>query len=76
MMYFLILSTQIYEDIAAMYCILVCGNMNARIGNLSDYIVNVDTGIPVRNVIDDVKNSQGNEFIDFLQEMSTCVCVF
>jgi hypothetical protein len=67
------LSTNIYQNVVDADCIIVCGDFNARIGNLTDCIAEVDVDICTRNVLDDVKNSQGEEFIEFLQEMNMCV---
>ena len=67
------LSTHIYQDVTDMDCILICGDINARIGSLSDTIVGVDGEIPNRAVLDSAKNLQGEEFVDFLQEMTMCV---
>ena len=68
-----IYSTHIYQYVAYMDCILIYGDINARIGSLSDTIVGVDGEIPNRTVLDSVKNLQGEEFVDFLQEMTMCV---
>ena len=67
------LSTQIYLDISDADVILLLGDLNARIGKLNDCIEHVDREIVKRVEIDDVKNSQGEEFIEFLQEMNMCV---
>ena len=56
-----------------MDCILIYGDINARIGSLSDTIVGVDGEISNITVLDSVKNLQGEEFVDFLQEMTMCV---
>ena len=47
-----------------MDCILICGDINARIGSLSDNIVDVDGEIPNRTVLDTVQNIQADEFVD------------
>ena len=70
---FAYLSTQIYIEYEDADVVLVCGDLNARIGNLCDCIVNVDHELPQRKVLDVTKNSQGEEFVDFLQEMAMCV---
>ena len=70
---FSFLSSQIYCDFVDTDCIVVLGDFNTRIGNMSDCIVEVDCNIAPRKVLDETKNSQGEEFIEFLQEMSICV---
>ena len=67
------LRCEIYGDIIDMDHIVICGDINARIGRLSDCIRNLDVSIPDRNVIDDIRNTQGGEFVEFLQEMNMCV---
>ena len=42
-----------------MDCILICGDINARIGSPSDTSVGVDGEIPNRTVLDSLKNLQG-----------------
>ena len=51
---------------------LICGDLNARIGNLKDYIDNVDT-IPPRCVLDLVQNNHGMSLIEFLNESKFCI---
>jgi hypothetical protein len=51
----------------------VCGDFNARIGALKDYIDGIDDNILQRRVIDNVSNDHGNAFIDFMQEANMCV---
>ena len=48
------LSTHIYQDVTDMDCILICGDINATIGSLSDTIVGVGGEIPNRTVLDSV----------------------
>ena len=52
--------------------VILCGDLNARIGSLMDCIVEIDN-IPNRVVIDQVKNKHGESFIDFLVE--ACMCI-
>ena len=54
------------------YDIFICGDFNARIGNLADYIDRVDD-LPSRKVIDNEKNSHGNMLIEFLKDTQYCV---
>ena len=42
--------------------LIICGDFNARCGDLDTN----NEGLPVRSVIDVVKNSQGEAFVDFL----------
>ena len=52
--------------------IFVCGDFNARIGNLRDTISECDT-IPDRRVLDTFKNQHGQDFVDFLSDAILCV---
>ena len=52
--------------------LIMGGDCNARIGQMNDCISDVDV-LPVREVIDHDKNSQGEEFIDFLHDVKCCV---
>ena len=65
------LLSQIYlnEDVDN---IVLCGDFNARIGALKDYITEVDN-LPVRNVIDESVNQHGHSLVDFLHESKFCV---
>ena len=67
------LRCKIYGDIIDMNHIVICGDINARTGRLSDCIRKLDVSIPERNVIYDIRNTQGKEFVEFLQEMNMCV---
>ena len=42
------------------------GDMNARCGNEADIVTIIDKDIPDRVSIDDIKNSRGTAFLDFL----------
>ncbi len=48
------------------------GDLNARIGDLKDYVEGVDHLIE-RESIDKIINGHGRSFIDFLQESKSCV---
>jgi hypothetical protein len=48
------------------------GDVNARLGELSDYIDGVDH-LPCRKILDFCKNSHGDAFIDLLLESKLCV---
>ena len=48
------------------------GDFNARIGELIDYIPEIDN-VQTRYVIDKTSNKRGNEFIDFLKSNKYCV---
>ena len=52
--------------------IFVCGDLNSRIGELSDIISDID-GIPRRVVLDKNVNQHGHTFIDFLIDSKMCV---
>ena len=51
----------------------ICGDFNARIGNLPAYIDGIDENIPKRGVVDKVINDHGNAFVELLQEANMCV---
>ena len=53
-------------------CILLAGDFNARIGDLEDFIEEIDK-IPKKTCIDKVKNSHGNALIDYLKDSKMCV---
>ena len=61
----------VYETSEMDICIFA-GDINARIADMRDYIPNVDN-VGQRVNIDDVKNSHGDAFIEFLKESSYCV---
>lgn len=50
---------------------IICGDLNARIGSLSD--VSEFDSVPERSCIDKAINQHGHAFIDFLNESKTCV---
>ena len=52
--------------------IVLCGDFNARIGKNLDFISDVDQ-VSKRICIDNVKNSHGSSFIEFLKESKLCV---
>ena len=52
--------------------ILFCGDINARIGTLKDFTVNVDN-IEERHTLDECKNNHGKAFIDFMIDAKVCV---
>ena len=52
--------------------IFISGDLNARVGDLQDYVQFVDD-IPARNVVDYTRNSHGQCLIDFLLESKLCI---
>jgi len=54
--------------------ILLAGDVNGKIGDLSDFICEVDGNIRPRNSLDKTINKHGRELIDFLIESKMCVC--
>ena len=52
--------------------LIICGDLNARIGSKKDYIEGIDS-VPPKSVIDPVVNGHGKVFIEFLQECNLCV---
>ena len=53
-------------------CTIICGDVNSRIGNEKDFIKDID-GIIERHVLDKVKNSYCDNFIDFLKDSKMCI---
>ena len=58
-----------YQDIAEFY---ICGDFNARCGDMADYIEGVDH-LPVRQVIDYTLNAYSDLFVDFLINVNCCI---
>ena len=52
--------------------VYLCGDFNARIGNKSDHIDNIDD-IPPRRNIDDVINAHGHSLLDFVLDTKLCI---
>ena len=52
--------------------LLVCGDINARIGSMSDCLEDTDN-IDIRQYIDPIKNKHGNSFVEFLLESKMCI---
>ena len=52
--------------------IFVCGDLNSRLGGLSDVINDID-GIPPRSCLDKTFNQHGHTFVDFLLDAKMCV---
>ena len=50
-----------YQNIGKLY---ICGDFNARCGDIQDFIEGVDN-VQIRNVIDDVSNRNGDLLIEF-----------
>ena len=69
--YFAHIMSQLYlcaeDDI-----VILCGDMNARIGEMKDYTVNLDN-VQDRKVIDLSVNNHGKTFIEFLIDGKLCV---
>ena len=53
-------------------CIIICGDLNSRIGTEKDFIKDIDT-VMERHVLDNVKNSYCENFIDFLKDSKMCI---
>ena len=51
---------------------LICGDLNARIGDGLDYIESIDN-VPPRTVIDKTKNNHGLSLLEFLNDVKMCV---
>ena len=52
--------------------LVICGDLNSRIGSKKDYIEGIDSVLPRIN-LDSVINGHGNVFIEFLQECNLCI---
>ncbi len=52
--------------------VVLCGDLNARIGGMKDYTQNIDL-IEERIVIDQNVNNHGKTFIEFLNDSKMCV---
>ena len=69
--FFQTLMYNIYEFQSESF-ITIFGDFNARVGDLDDFIVGVDT-IPKRDVVDFSKNQYCDVFIDFLISTNMCI---
>ena len=49
--------------------LIICGDFNARCGTLDVH----SEGVPMRKVINVMKNSQGEDFVDFLKDVNMVV---
>ena len=58
-----------FSDVDAL---CICGDLNSRIGGMSDYNVDLDN-IPARVPLDKTKNLHGEALIDFLLDAKMCV---
>ncbi len=52
--------------------IVLCGDFNSRIGNMSDIVEGVDD-IPARRVLDKVKKAPGETFIEFVKDSKLAI---
>ena len=57
------------EKYSSLGSLMICGDFDARLGDAGDEV----DGIPRCKIIDMVKNSQGNGFVDFLRSTDMCV---
>jgi hypothetical protein len=53
--------------------IYFCGDFNGRLGNMKDVVVDIDTNIPTRNVIDPVITGHGETLVECLLDSRLCV---
>ena len=51
---------------------ILCGDLNARVGNRLDYICDVDI-LPDRTAIDHKVNNHGETFLEFLKDVKMCI---
>ena len=59
-------------ELCEMDLIIMGGDFNARLGNMKDYIEDLDE-IPPRTVLDENQNEHGKLFNDFLLQSKMCV---
>ena len=52
--------------------VIICGDMNARVGSLPDTIPEIDN-IPERQILDKTINQHGHTFLEFLSDSKTCI---
>lgn len=52
--------------------IFICGDLNARIGNKCDHIMDIDD-IPPRISIDEIVNGHGKSLLDFTRDSKFCI---
>ena len=52
--------------------VIICGDINARIGSHVDYIEGIDN-VKTHNVIDCMKNNYSKNLIEFLKDSKTCI---
>ena len=57
---------------ASLFFLYICGDFNARISNLDDFIAGVDS-IPERNIVDFKSNRHGELLCYFLIDSNYCV---
>lgn len=65
----LLAQTYLFADVDDLF---MCGDVNARTGNLSDYVPDIDD-LGTRTNIDNTINSHGRSFVEFLQESKMCL---
>ncbi len=69
--YFANLLTQMYKYNDVDGCV-ICGDINGRIGNLKDFVPEIDD-IPEREIIDNTVNNHGKSLIEFMLSSKCCV---
>lgn len=70
--FFAHLLSQVYMYSTQADAFVICGDFNARCGELSDCIDGIDD-VRKRTVIDNVINAHGHALIEFLQEAKFCI---
>ena len=53
--------------------IILCGDFNARVGNESDTIPDIDSDLGPRNAIDNVKSGHYESFLEFVKDSRMCL---
>lgn len=62
--FFAYLLSQVYLNASA-DALIICGDLNSRMGNLTDYNMELDHNVPSREVIDQVVNQHGRCLAEF-----------
>ena len=61
-----------YQKLGRDRRVFICGDLNSRIGQNSDYVEGVDVVRP-RNIVDFYENRQGDKFIEFLCDVNFAI---
>ncbi len=62
-----------YSKLSEYDRVILCGDINARIGHSADTCTDIDIELPKRVVLDEKDNNHGKGYIEFLNENKLCV---